>query len=140
MRRNIVKAICVAELLIAIVMYFVVAYQFDHDAIINDMLPSTDFEANLLRLSIYIIPGLNIVSGVFGITFCTRGILVFAGLLEVLGGMITLHYRGNNSFMNFMGYLMIAMGIIFIICILTIKDLDLKKKNASSNKNNTEKQ
>ncbi len=139
MRRNIVKAICVAELLIAIVMYFVVAYQFDHDAIINDMLPSTDFEANLLRLSIYIIPGLNIVSGVFGITFCTRGILVFAGLLEVLGGMITLHYRGNNSFMNFMGYLMIAMGIIFIICILTIRDLDLKKKNASSN-NNTEKQ
>ena len=139
MRRNIVKAICVAELLIAIVMYFVVAYQFDHDAIINDMLPSTDFEANLLRLSIYIIPGLNIVSGVFGITFCTRGILVFAGLLEVLGGMITLHYRGNNGFMNFMGYLMIAMGIIFIICILTIRDLDLKKKNASSN-NNTEKQ
>ena len=52
MRRNIVKTICVAELLIAIVMYFVVAYQFDHDAIINDMLPSTDFEANLLRLSI----------------------------------------------------------------------------------------
>ena len=138
MRRSIVKAICVVELLIAIVMYFIVAYQFDHDAIINDMLPSTDFEANLLRLSIYIIPGLNIVSGVFGITFCTRGILVFAGLLEVLGGMITLHYRGNNSFMNFMGYLMIAMGIIFIICILTIKDLDLKKKNA--NTDNSKKQ
>ena len=110
-------------------MYFVVAYQFDHDAIINDMLPSTDFEANLLRLSIYIIPGLNIVSGVFGITFCTRGILVFAGLLEVLAGFITLHYKGNNDFMNFMGYLMIAMGVIFIICILTIRELDLKKKN-----------
>ena len=129
MRRNIVKAICVAELLIAIVMYFVVAYQFDHDAIINDMLPSTDFEANLLRLSIYIIPGLNIVSGVFGITFCTRGILAFAGLLEVLAGFITLHYKGNNDFMNFMGYLMIVMGVIFIICILTIKELDIKKKN-----------
>ncbi len=129
MRRNIVKTICVAELLIAIVMYFVVAYQFDHDAIINDMLPSTDFEANLLRLSIYIIPGLNIVSGVFGITFCTRGILVFAGLLEVLAGFITLHYKGNNDFMNFMGYLMIVMGVIFIICILTIRELDLKKKN-----------
>lgn len=134
MRRNIVKTICVAELLIAIVMYFVVAYQFDHDEIINEMLPSTDFEANLLRLSIYIIPGLNIVSGVFGITFCTRGILVFAGFLEILGGMITLHYKGNNSFMNFMGYLMIVMGIIFIICILTIKELDLKKKNSNSNK------
>lgn len=129
MRRNIVKTICIAELLIAIVMYFVVAYQFDHDAIINDMLPSTDFEANLLRLSIYIIPGLNIVSGVFGITFCTRGILVFAGLLEVLAGFITLHYKGHNDFMNFMGCLMIAMGAIFIICILTIRQLDLKKKN-----------
>lgn len=135
MRRNIVKAICVAELLIAIVMYFVVAYQFDHDAIINDMLPSTDFEANLLRLSIYIIPGLNIVSGVFGITFCTRGILVFAGLLEVLAGFITLHYKGNNDFMNFMGYLMIVMGVIFIICILTIKELDIKKKNNTEKKN-----
>ncbi|MBO7676795.1 MAG: hypothetical protein J6S49_04710 [Erysipelotrichaceae bacterium] len=128
MKRNIVKGICIAELLIAIVMYFVVAYQFDNDAIINEMLPSTDFEANLLRLSIYIIPGLNIVSGVFGITFATRGILVFAGILEILGGIMTLHYQGNNSFMNAMGITMIVMGVVFIFCILTIKDLKPKKE------------
>ena len=128
MRRNIVKGICIIELFIAVVMYFTVAYQFDHDLVINEMLPSTDFEATLLRLSIYIIPGLNIVAGVFGITFSTRGILVFAGLLEVLASFITMHYEGNNSFMHMMGILMLILGIVFILCILTIKDLNQKKK------------
>ena len=128
MRRNIVKVICVTELLISIVMYFAVAYQFDHDAYINTILPSTNFEATLLRLSIYIIPGLNIVAGVFGITFATRGILVIAGLLEIAGGLLTLHFEGNNMLMHIMGILMLIMGVVFIICILTIKNLDLKKK------------
>ena len=129
MTRNIAKTICVLELIMAVVMYFVVAYQFENDRIIMNMLPSTDFEATLLRLSIYIIPGLNIVAGLFGITFSTRGILVFAGVLEIIAGLITQYYQGKNQFMNAMGITMIVMGILFIICVLLIKDLGNSRKD-----------
>ena len=95
------------------------------------ILPHTDFEATLLRLSIYIVPGINIIAGVFGITFCTKGILIFAGVLEILNGILTLYYKGASDLMNTMGIMMIVIGIIFIICIIFAKDLknDIKKRD-----------
>ena len=122
MNKQIAKIISVLELIVAVVMYFAVAYQFDNDPIIMKILPYTDFEATLLRLSIYIIPGINIIAGVFGITFSTKGILCFAGVMEILGGIMTLYFKGISDFMNKMGILMIALGIVFIICVLISKE------------------
>ncbi|MCR5096921.1 MAG: hypothetical protein K6A70_09365 [Erysipelotrichaceae bacterium] len=131
MFKKIARFICILELIIAVVMYFAIAYQFDNDRIIMKILPHTDFEATLLRLSIYIVPGINIIAGVFGITFCTKGILIFAGVLEILNGILTLYYKGASDLMNTMGIMMIVIGIIFIICIIFAKDLknDIKKRD-----------
>ena len=131
MFKKIARFICILELIIAAVMYFAIAYQFDNDRIIMKILPHTDFEATLLRLSIYIVPGINIIAGVFGITFCTKGILIFAGVLEILNGILTLYYKGASDLMNTMGIMMIVIGIIFIICIIFAKDLkiDIKKRD-----------
>jgi uncharacterized membrane protein HdeD (DUF308 family) len=131
MFKKIARFICILELIIAVVMYFAIAYQFDNDRIIMKILPHTDFEATLLRLSIYIVPGINIIAGVFGITFCTKGILIFAGVLEILNGILTLYYKGASDLMNTMGIMMIVIGIIFIICIIFAKDLksDNKKRD-----------
>ncbi len=131
MFKKIARFICILELIIAVVMYFAIAYQFDNDRIIMKILPHTDFEATLLRLSIYIVPGINIIAGVFGITFCTKGILIFAGVLEILNGILTLYYKGASDLMNTMGIMMIVIGIIFIICIIFAQDLknDIKKRN-----------
>ncbi len=123
MNRKIARTIPIIEMLIAIIMYFTVAYQFDNDPIIMKILPHTDFEATLLRLSIYIIPGLNIISSIFAITFNTRGILIFAGVVEILSGILTLYYQGKSVLMNVMGIIMIVLGALFIIVILTIRDL-----------------
>lgn len=131
MFKKIARFICILELIIAVVMYFAIAYQFDNDRIIMKILPHTDFEATLLRLSIYIVPGINIIAGVFGITFCTKGILIFAGVLEILNGILTLYYKGASDLMNTMGIMMIVIDIIFIICIIFAKDLksDNKKRD-----------
>lgn len=131
MFKKIARFICILELIITVVMYFAIAYQFDNDRIIMKILPHTDFEATLLRLSIYIVPGINIIAGVFGITFCTKGILIFAGVLEILNGILTLYYKGASDLMNTMGIMMIVIGIIFIICIIFAKDLkiDIKKRD-----------
>ena len=134
MNKQIAKIISVLELIVAVVMYFAVAYQFDNDPIIMKILPYTDFEATLLRLSIYIIPGINIIAGFFGITFNTKGILCFAGVLELLAAYLTLDFKGKSDLMNFMGIAMIVMGVLFIICVLTLKDPKKVKKEKPKKK------
>ncbi|MBQ1379637.1 MAG: hypothetical protein IIY76_06500 [Erysipelotrichaceae bacterium] len=134
MNKQIAKIISVLELIVAVVMYFAVAYQFDNDSIIMKILPYTDFEATLLRLSIYIIPGINIIAGFFGITFNTKGILCFAGVLELLAAYLTLYFKGKSDLMNFMGIAMIVMGVLFIICVLTLKDPKKVKKEKPKKK------
>ena len=128
MNKTIAKVIPVLELIIAIIMYFTVAYQFDNDKVIMKILTHTDFEATLLRLSIYIIPGINIISGLFGMTFNTKGILCFAGILELLAAHLTLYYKGKSEFMNTMGIIMIVLAVLFILCVLTIKSPKKEKK------------
>ena len=135
MNKKIAGFISVAELIIAVIMYFAVAYQFDNDPVIMRILPGTDFEATLLRLSIYIIPGINIIAGIFGITFNTKGILCFAGVLEILAGYLTLYFKGKSDLMNVMGIIMIVFAILFIICVLSIRKnrnktkKDIKKRS-----------
>lgn len=125
--KKIAKLITVLELIVAVVMYFTVAYHFEHDAMIMKILPGTDFTATLLRLSIYIIPGINVICAFFGIVFSTRGLLSFIGVLEILAGVMTLYFKGNSLMMQNMGILMIAMGLIFIPCVLLYKR-DKKEK------------
>lgn len=127
MMKKIAKLITVLELIVAVVMYFTVAYHFEHDAMIMKILPGTDFTATLLRLSIYIIPGINVICAFFGIVFSTRGLLSFIGVLEILAGVMTLYFKGNSLMMQNMGILMIAMGLIFIPCVLLYKR-DKKEK------------
>ena len=119
--KKIAKLITVIELFLAVIMYFVIAYHFEHDRVIMKILPGTDFYATLLRLSIYIIPGINIICAFFGIVFSTRGLLTFTGLLEILAGLLTLNFKGESMMMQNMGLLMVALGIIFIPCVLLFR-------------------
>lgn len=126
--KKIAKLITIIELLVAVVMYFVVAYHFEHDSLIMRILPGTDFTATLLRLSIYIIPGINLICAFFGIVFSTKGLLTFVGILEILAGILTLCFKGKSLVMQNMGLLMIVMGLIYIPCVL------LYRKDKKTNK------
>ena len=126
--KKIAKLITVIELFLAVIMYFVIAYHFEHDAVIMKILPGTDFYATLLRLSIYIIPGINIICAFFGIVFSTRGLLTFIGLLEILAGVLTLNFMGESMLMQNMGLLMVALGIIFIPCVLLFRRKKTEEK------------
>ena len=130
MNKTLAKIISILELIVAIIMYFAVAYQFDNDPVIMKILPHTDFEATLLRLSIttsthYVI---------FCMTFNTKGILCFAGILEILAGHLTLYFKGKSDLMNVMGIVMIVFGILFILCVLTIRVPKKKKEKKKKEK------
>ena len=119
--KKIAKLITIIELFVAVIMYFAVAYHFENDPLIMRILPGTDLEATLLRLSIYIIPGINIICAFFGIVFSIRGLLTFTGVLEILAGILTLYFKGKSLMMQNMGILMIVMGAIYIPCVLLYK-------------------
>lgn len=121
MTRRTLQTIAVIELILAIVMYFAIAYHYDHDLLIMRIMANTDFQATVLRLSIYIVPGLNIICCLFIAVFSTKGILCLDGLLEILGGLITLYFKGKSSFMNIAGILMIIFGILTILCTLFMR-------------------
>ena len=122
MNKNVLKVIAISEFIIALIMYFLIAYQFDNDAFIQEIMPHTNLEATLLRLSIYIIPAISIISSIFKIVFSSKGILCFAALLQILAGILTLYFKGDNSFMNFMGILIIVLAILSIILSLTLRN------------------
>ena len=121
MTRKILQVISVSELLIAVIMYFAIAYHYDHDLFIMNIMPGTDFIATMLRLSIYIIPGLNVICGLFIAVFSTKGILYLDGLMEIVAGLVTLYFKGQSRFMHAAGLGMIAIGILTIFCVLFYK-------------------
>ena len=94
------------------------------------ILPHTDFEATLLRLSIYIIPGINIICGLYGIVFSTNGLLLFTGILEVLAGDLTLYYKGRNELLSALGILMIVLGFLTVLIVLIRRIQERKKKTS----------
>lgn len=131
MNKRVLNIIALAELIIAIIMYFAIAYQFDNDRIIMRIMTHTDFEATLLRLSIYIIPGINIICGIFQIVFSTNGLILFTGLLEVLAGYMTLYYKGRSDMMFVMSIIMICLGAIVAIMSLIAMIIEKVKTKKS---------
>lgn len=131
MNKRVLNIIALAELIIAIIMYFTIAYQFDNDRIIMRIMTHTDFEATLLRLSIYIIPGINIICGIFQIVFSTNGLILFTGLLEVLAGYMTLYYKGRSDMMFVMSIIMICLGAIVAIMSLIAMIIEKVKTKKS---------
>lgn len=131
MNKRVLNIIALAELIIAIIMYFTIAYQFDNDRIIMRIMTHTDFEATLLRLSIYIIPGINIICGIFQIVFSTNGLILFTGLLEVLAGYMTLYYKGRSDMMFVMSIIMMCLGAIVAIMSLIAMIIEKVKTKKS---------
>ena len=127
MNRKLIKFISVLFLIIALIMYFTIAYHFDNDRHIMRILAKTDFEATLLRLSIYIVPGISVIAGVFGLVFTTRGLLSFVGVLEVFAGLLTLYYQGRSQIMNIMGIVILVLGLLFLLLVLLTLLTDKKE-------------
>ena len=129
MDRKILRTVAVFELVIAFIMYFAVAALFDQDGIIMHILPHTDFVATLLRLSIYIIPGINIICGLYGVVFSTNGLLVLTGVLEILAGDLTLYFKGRSDLMQTMGIVMIVLGTLTLLTVI-VRHIAEKKERS----------
>ncbi|MBR4461890.1 MAG: hypothetical protein IKS51_04850 [Erysipelotrichaceae bacterium] len=131
MSKKIISYISIAELFMAFIAYFAFAYHFETDPKIMRILANTDATATLLRLCIYIVPGINLINGMFGIIFSSKGLLFFVMLLEILAAYLTLSYTGKSDFMNVLGVIMIVLAILDIVCLIFHKP---KKKEKTPKK------
>lgn len=121
MNKKIIGYISIAELFTAVIAYFAFAYHYETDPKIMNILANTDAQATLLRLCIYIVPGVNLINGMFGIIFSSKGLLFFVMLLEILAAHLTLSFTGKSDFMNVLGIVMIVLAILDIICLIFYK-------------------
>ncbi len=129
MNKKLIGFISILELFLAVIAYCAFAYFFETDPKIEMILANTDAQATLLRLCIYIVPGINLISGMFGIIFSSKRLLTFVMLLEILASYLTLSYTGNNSFMNVLGLIMLLLAILDLFCLIFYRPKKKLKEN-----------
>ena len=115
MFRKIVQFSSIIQIILCIVTYFTISYQFDADIHLMRMLASSDLVATLLRLSIYVIPGVHLIGGLFGLTFSTKKLLSFVGVLMILASIFTIYYAYTNKFMLVIGISALVLSILYLI-------------------------
>ena len=128
MNKKIIGSISITELFLAVITYFAFAYYFETDPKVEMILANTDAQATLLRLCIYIVPGINLISGMFGIIFSSKRLLSFVMLLEILASYLVLTYTGNNPFMNTLGIIMLVLAVLDLLCLIFYRP-NKKEKN-----------
>jgi hypothetical protein len=121
MSKKTIGYISILQLFMAVTAYFAFAYHFETDPVIMRILARTDATATLLRLCIYIVPGINLINCMFGIIFSSKGLLFFVMLLEILAGDLTMNYAGKNDFVYILGIIMIVMAVLDLLCLLLYK-------------------
>ena len=128
MIKKLLNVLSILQLIIAIVMYFTIAYLFETDRKFIRILSHTDLEATVLRLLIYIIPGINVISGFFGLVFNTLKLRIFTGILEIIAGYLAIYYQGRSEFMYIMGIVMIVIGSLTILLTIIEAVINYLKK------------
>ena len=123
MERRIVKICSIIEILLAIVIYFSINYSFGHDAIIMSLLERTDFISTLLRLTIFIIPAVHLISGLFGLVFDARYFLIYTSIVQLICSICFLIFlKGKSLYMFWLGITTVFVALIYLVGALLYKE------------------
>lgn len=122
MGKRIVKVMSVIQIVICFVAYFSMSIHFDNDDIVFKMLENTDFLGTFLRLSLYLIPGVHLLSGLYGLVFNDKKILIGMGIVELINSGLMFIFIGKSDYMLTLSIICSAVSLIYFICVLTIKE------------------
>lgn len=132
MSKKMIRISCIAEIILAIVIYFSINFSFAHDELIMALLKRTGFVSTLLRLTIFIIPGIHLIGGLFGLVFSAKRLLISMALIELISSICLLMFlQGESVFMLWLAVMAIIIAIIYLIGALTFKR-SLKNKEFES--------
>lgn len=123
MGRRIVKIVSGLDIVLAIVIYFFIDTQFKTDYRISQLLETTNALSTLLRLSIYSIPGVHLICGLFGLVFSNKKLLFFIDGVQLLSVILMLIFlKGNSERMLYISLVSIGFVVIYFIGTLLIKN------------------
>lgn len=122
MNRKIIKVMAILQMILCLVTYFSMSYHFDADVVIYKMLENTDVVATLLRLSLYAIPGIHLLSSLYGLVFDDKKILVIISVVELIASGLTFTYVSSSEYMLILSIITVSIAAIYFISVLTIKN------------------
>ena len=121
MNKKIIKVMAVLQMLLAIVAYISMGYHFDNDRKIYRLLANTDFVATILRLALYAVPGIHLLSGLYGLVFSDKGILTIIAIVETISCGLSFMYVGSSQYMLILSIISTLISLIYLISTFTMK-------------------
>lgn len=126
MNKKIIKVMSILQIVLCLVSYFSMSYHFDRDVIVFAKLANTDFVATMLRLSLYIVPGIHLLSGLYGLVFEDKKILIVMSLFELVSCGLSFTFVGKSVYMLILNIISCSIALIYFISVLTLDE----KQNA----------
>ena len=122
MGKRIVKVVSVIQIIICFVAYFSMSIHFDNDATVFKMLENTDLLGTFLRLSLYLIPGVHLLSGLYGLVFNDKKILMGMGIVEIINSGLMFIFIGQSSYMLTLSIICSVIALIYLVSVVSIKE------------------
>jgi len=107
-------------MILALVAYFSISYHFDSDKTIFKLLANTDFIATMLRLSIYVVPGIHLLAGLYGLVFDDTKILLVISVIEVISSALSFTFIGNSTYMLVLSIIASVLALIYLINVIIL--------------------
>ena len=121
MNKKIINVVSVLQLLLCVVAYISMIIHFDYDKSIFIMLENTDFIGTMLRLSLYAVPGIHLLSGLYGLVFSDKKILLLIEIVELISSAFTFIFIGKSLYMLVLSIISIVMAIIYLVNVILMK-------------------
>ena len=122
MGKRVLKVMSVLQIIICFVAYFSMSIHFDNDDLVFRMLENTDFLGTFLRLSLYLIPGVHLLSGLYGLVFNDKKILIGMSIVELINSGIMFIFVGRSDYMLILAIVTSVIALLYFIGVLTIKE------------------
>ena len=122
MNRKVIKAVSVIQIFLCIVSYISMSVHFNTDYKIYALLENTDFVGTILRLSLYIVPGIHLLSGLYGLVFKDKKILLIICIFEVVSSALTFLFVSKSEYMLVLSIISLLLSLSYLTSILTIKE------------------
>ena len=122
MGKRIIKVMSVLQIILCLVAYFSMSIHFDNDDLVFKMLENTDFIGTFLRLSLYLVPGVHLLSGLYGLVFSDKKILILMSIVELANSGLMFSFVGRSEYMLILSIVATSIAFIYFVGVLTIKE------------------
>ena len=124
--KKLMRLIAIASFVLSIVLFLAMSIHFDSDPVIFEMLENDDVISTLHRLSIYFIPGMCMIGGMFALVFSTKKILITMAIAQIVTAYLLNIYVGKSVFMFAMFIVYMAVSRLYLAGALFYKT-EIKK-------------